>query len=300
VKTIIIITGPTASGKTAASIQLAKKLNTSIISADSRQCYKELAIGVARPSEEELREVPHYFIASHSIKDDVTAITFEEYALEKASGLFESHDQIVMVGGTGLYIKAFCEGLDEIPEVSFSVREKIIKSYDEKGLAWLQEEIRTKDPDFYTSGEIQNPQRMMRALEVVESTGQSIFSFRKGKKAERPFAIKKFGIQISKEELHVNIDNRVDEMIKKGLVEEARTLLPYHDLNALQTVGYKELFDHFDGKITLEQAIADIKNHTRQYAKRQMTWFKRDEEINWVESDSVAELFSHWNNSKRI
>ena len=286
-KTVIIITGPTASGKTAASIQLAKKLSTSIISADSRQCYKELNIGVARPSLEELQVIPHYFIASHSIKEEVTAAGFEDYALNKAADLFKEHDEVVMVGGTGLYIKAFCEGLDQVPEVPATVREEIINSYKEKGLNWLQEKIKIKDPAFYAEGEIQNPQRMMRALEVVQSTGQSILSFRKGKKTERPFVIKKIGIEISKEDLHRNIDKRVDQMIENGLVEEAINSLPFRHLNALQTVGYTELFDHFDGKISLDQAIAEIKTHTRQYAKRQLTWFKKDEGIKWMKPDSI-------------
>jgi len=291
VKTVIIITGPTASGKTAASIQLAKKLSTSIISADSRQCYKELNIGVARPSLEELQVIPHYFIASHSIKEEVTAAGFEDYALNKAADLFKEHDEVVMVGGTGLYIKAFCEGLDQVPEVPATVREEIINSYKEKGLNWLQEKIKIKDPAFYAEGEIQNPQRMMRALEVVQSTGQSILSFRKGKKTERPFVIKKIGIEISKEDLHRNIDKRVDQMIENGLVEEAINSLPFRHLNALQTVGYTELFDHFDGKISLDQAIAEIKTHTRQYAKRQLTWFKKDEGIKWMKPDSIQVLF---------
>jgi tRNA dimethylallyltransferase len=281
-KTVIIVTGPTASGKTSVGIQLAHHYNTEIISADSRQCFKELNIGVARPSPEELQQVPHHFIASHSIHEEVTAITFEQYALQKVQQLFEKHDMVVMVGGTGLYIKAFCEGLDDIPSVEPSIRENIVAGYADKGLGWLQEQVKQKDPVFYEKGEIQNPQRLMRALEVVEGTGQSILSFRKGEKAKRDFAIVKTGLELSREELHRNINTRVDKMMEAGLLEEVRSLVPYKNLNALRTVGYAELFDYIDGKISLEKAVEQIKINTRQYAKRQVTWFKKDKEIEWV------------------
>jgi tRNA dimethylallyltransferase len=280
-KKVIIVTGPTASGKTAVAIQLAIHFQTEIISADSRQCYKELNIGVARPSPEALQTVPHHFIASHSISEEITAVDFEKYALKKTDQLFTDHEVVIMVGGTGLYIKAFCEGLDEIPEIDPSIRKKIMEEYTARGLVWLQNEIKEKDPAFYAVGERQNPQRMMRALEVVEATGQSINDFRKGKKQERPFAIQKIGLELTKEELQRNIDNRVEEMMKKGLLEEVRSLMPYRELNALRTVGYTELFDQLDGKCSMEKAIEDIKTHTRQYAKRQMTWFKKDGEIQW-------------------
>jgi tRNA dimethylallyltransferase len=263
-KTVIIICGPTAVGKTSVAIHLAKHFQTDIISADSRQCFKELNIAVARPSAEELNEVKHHFIASHSIHDEVTAITFEQYALQKAKELFLQHDVIIMVGGTGLYIKVFCEGLDEIPETKAEIRSQVIENYKKHGLAWLQEEIRVKDPAFFAEGEIQNPQRMMRALEVVESTGQSILSFRKEGKAKRNFNIIKIGLELTKEELHHNINTRVDAMMNAGLLKEAESLLPYRRLNALQTVGYAELFDYFDGKISLEKAKEEIKTHTRQ------------------------------------
>ncbi|HUR65645.1 MAG TPA: tRNA (adenosine(37)-N6)-dimethylallyltransferase MiaA [Chitinophagaceae bacterium] len=294
-KTVVIICGPTAVGKTSVAIQLAKHFNTAIISADSRQCFKELDIGVARPSPEQLKEVPHYFVASHSIRDEVTAISFEQYALQKAKELFERHDVVVMAGGTGLYIKAFCEGLDDIPEVSPEVRNRIIEKYKEEGMTWLQAEIKEKDPGFYASGEIQNPQRMMRALEVVDETGQSILSFRKGEKVKRDFAVVKIGLELPKEELDRNIQTRVDQMIKAGLVEETKRLIPFKALNALQTVGYAELFEHFEDKLTLVQATEAIKIHTRQYAKRQVTWFKRDKEIKWfhpaaIEPENYSQL----------
>jgi len=282
-KTVIIVLGPTASGKTAAAIQLATRYKTEIISADSRQCFRELNIGVARPSTEELKSVPHHFIATHSIQEEVTAASFEQYALTKAAELFIKHDVVVMAGGTGLYIKAFCEGLDSIPAIPANIRDIITRSYEENGLSWLQEQVKEKDPVFYEKGEIQNPQRMMRALEVVEYTGQSILSFRKNKKTERAFAIVKVGIDLPKEELHRRIHYRVDQMMEHGLLQEVRDLKPYQHLNALQTVGYKEIFDYLDNKISLEKAIEDIKTNTRQYAKRQMTWFRKDPGILWNE-----------------
>ena len=291
-KTVIIICGPTAVGKTSVAISIAKQFQTEIISADSRQCFKELKIGVARPSDEELKEVPHHFIASHSINENINAAFFEQYALRKLNELFKDHDIIVMVGGTGLYIKAFCEGLDEIPPIDESIRKSISENYEEHGLSWLQEEVRKKDLEFYKVGEIQNPQRMMRALEVVESTGQSILSFRKNKKIKRPFDIVKIGLELPKEELYLNINSRVDKMIEDGLIKEVKSLKGYRDVNALQTVGYSEIFEHLDGKISLEAAIEEIKKNTRQYAKRQMTWFKKDKEINWVNSKQISGIVS--------
>lgn len=291
-KTVIIVGGPTAVGKTAIAISIAKQFQTEIISADSRQCFRELKIGVARPSDQELKEVPHHFIASHSITDNINAASFEKYALQKVNELFKNHDVVIIVGGTGLYIKAFCEGLDEIPLIDESIRKKIIDSWEMHGLGWLQEEVKIKDPAFYKAGEIQNPQRMMRALEVVESTGQSILSFRRNVKAKRDFRIIKIGLELPKEELHANINLRVDKMINEGLVEEVSSLSGYRDVNALQTVGYSEIFEHLDGKISLEAAIEEIKKNTRQYAKRQMTWFKKDKEINWVNAKQKSGIVS--------
>lgn len=280
-KTVILITGPTASGKTAVAVQLARDYHTEIISADSRQCFREMAIGVARPSGAELAAVPHHFIASHSIQEEVTAATFETYALDKARELFRGKDVVIVVGGTGLYIRAFCEGLDPIPETDPVVRQQVINNFKEKGLAWLQEELKEKDPVFYSTGEVQNPQRSMRALEVFLSTGQSILSFRTGQKAGRDFSIIKIGLDLPKEDLHRNIHQRVDQMVKAGLEKEVISLLPYRQLNALQTVGYQEMFEYLDGRTSLEQAVEEIKTHTRQYAKRQLTWFRRDADIHW-------------------
>lgn len=289
-KMVIIIAGPTASGKTALSLELASHFNTEIISADSRQCFKELNIGVAKPSKEELASIKHYFINSHSIHDNVNAQVFEKYALSAIKKIFEKNDIAIMVGGTGLYIKAFCEGLDEIPEADPEIRKKIIKNYTEKGLPWLQDEVKKHDFKFWQLAEQKNPQRLMRALEVLFSTGKSITAFRRNEKIQRPFNIKKIGISLPKEQLHANIEKRVDEMINKGLIEEVKALYQYKNINALQTVGYKEIFAFLDEKSTLPEAIQQIKTSTKQYAKRQLTWFKQDEEINWIKEVSSKEI----------
>lgn len=293
-KTVIIIAGPTAVGKTSVAIQLAKHFNTEIISADSRQCFKELNVGVARPSSDELASVPHYFIASHSIHDKVDAVVFEKYALEKLETIFATNDVAIMVGGTGLYIKAFCEGMDEMPEIPEATRQQIIDSYNEKGIEWLQQQLKEKDPEFYANGEMKNPQRMMRALEIKETTGKSILELRSGNKIKRDFKIIKIGLELPKEELHKNINTRVDKMMESGLVEEVKSLNSFRHLNALQTVGYAEIFDYLDGntlptgrQASLETATEKIKTNTRQYAKRQMTWFKKDSEMEWFRPSAV-------------
>lgn len=289
-KTIIIIAGPTAVGKTAFAINVAQHFSTEIISADSRQCFKELNIGVAKPSDEELSAVKHHFINSHSVHEEVNAAVFEQYALKAAEEIFAKHDVAVMVGGTGLYIKAFCEGMDSIPEVDAAIREAIISNFKEKGLSWLQEEVQTKDPGFWNIAEQQNPQRLMRALEVIESTGRSITEFRKGKTTEKPFKIVKFGLELPREVLYERINSRVDAMIEQGLVEEVKSLLSCKELNALQTVGYRELFEYFEGKMSLETAIEEIKKNTRHYAKRQMTWFKKDADIHWLDAADKSSM----------
>ena len=289
-KTVVIIAGPTAVGKTRVAIQLAKHFKTEIISADSRQCFKELNIGVAKPSEEELREVKHHFIAYHSIQEEVTAVTFEQYALQKANKLFQQHDIVIMVGGTGLYIKAFCEGMDLIPNINPAIRQQVIKLYEQNGKTWLQAQLQEKDPLFSQTGEMQNPQRMMRALEVVESSGQSILSFRKGEKVKRDFNIIKIGLEVPKEDLHRNIHNRVNAMMEAGLPEEVKQLILFRKLKALQTVGYAELFNYFDGKLSIEKTAEQIKTATRQYAKRQLTWFKKDQEIKWFSPMQLKEM----------
>lgn len=294
--TVIIIAGPTAVGKTAVAIEVAKRFRTAIISADSRQCYKELNIGVARPSKEELAEVPHYFIASHSIFDKVTAATFEAYALQKVADIFATNHIAVMTGGTGLYIKAFCEGMDIIPDVPEVIRQQIKSEYAQYGLSWLQQQIQQYDPLYYQKGEIQNPQRLMRALEVYKATGKSILQFHKNEKAKRDFNIIKIALELPKEQLHHNINHRVDHMMEAGLLNEVQSLIPYQYINALQTVGYKELFDFLKGEVLLTDAVENIKKNTRQYAKRQMTWFKKDKDFQWFQPDKLQQLYQHIEN----
>jgi len=274
-KTCIIICGPTAIGKTAVAIDVATHFNTAIISADSRQCYRELNIGVARPSPEELHKVKHYFIASHSIHQNITAAHFERYALEKVNDIFKQKQVAVMVGGTGLYIKAFCQGLDAVPAIPEKIRATLQQEYEEKGLAWLTAALQEKDPFYASEGEMKNPQRMLRALEVMVHTGVSIKQLQKGNREKRDFNIVQVCLQLPREILYQKINRRVDAMMEQGLVNEVKSLYAYRHLNALQTVGYSELFDFLDGKISLLHAVQLIKQHTRNYAKRQDTWFKK-------------------------
>ncbi len=280
-KTVILLTGPTAVGKTAASLAVAEKFQTAIISADSRQCFTELNIAVAKPAPADLSRVHHYFINSNNIQQEVNAALFEQWALGWAAAIFEKKDMVVLTGGTGLYLKAFCEGLDDIPPADMHIREQLMAGYQQNGLSWLQQLIRTEDPLFFSKGELLNPQRVMRALEVVRSTGQSIFSFRNRPRAVRPFQVRKFAIEMPMDLLYARINQRVDDMMAQGLLAEAESLLPFRQLNALHTVGYTELFDYFDGKTDLDTAVASIKTNTRHYAKRQMTWFRKDPLIEW-------------------
>jgi tRNA dimethylallyltransferase len=289
-KTVVIVCGPTAVGKTSLAIQLAQHFNTQIVSADSRQCFKELNIGVAKPSKDELRQAHHFFINSHSIHEEINAAIYEQYALQTVDDIFKSNDIAIVVGGTGLYIKAFCEGLDIIPNIPDEIRKNINEQYNSNGLGWLQNEVQTKDPLFWQTAEQQNPQRLMRALEVFEATGKSINSFRGGEKLQRPFNIIKIGLELPREELYERISKRVDCMMQDGLLDEAKGLIPFKKLNALQTVGYKEFFDYFDNQFTLEQAIEELKKNTRHYAKRQMTWFKKDEQIQWFEPNELEKV----------
>lgn len=292
-KTCLIISGPTAVGKTSLAIRVAQHFNTEIISADSRQCFRELNIGVAKPSPEGLSAVKHHFINSHSIHDEVNAATFEQFALSAVQAIFQQNDIAVITGGTGLYIRAFCEGIDVIPPVLPGIREAIMAGLERSGLPWLQQQVQQEDPQYYATGEIHNPQRLARALEVIRSTGRSIRSFQQGKKAIRNFRIINIALELPKEQLHANINHRVDEMLRQGLVEEVKALLPARHLNALQTVGYTEIFDYLDGKQTLEQAAALIKKNTRQYAKRQMTWFRRDTNIKWFSPYDFKDIIDH-------
>ncbi len=286
-KTVYIVVGPTAVGKTSFAIALAKAFNTEIISADARQCYKEMNIGVARPSVDELKAVTHHFIASHSITENINASYFENWAMDKVGSLFSTKDAIVMVGGTGLYIKAFCEGLDLIPAIDAEIRENIIAHYEKLGMRWLQKEVSVKDPQYWEKGEQKNPQRLMRALEVKLGTGSSIISFQNKKAVERPFKIVKIGLELPREELYDRINTRVLTMVEEGLENEVKSLEAYGHLNALQTVGYSEWKDYFEQKISKEKVIENIQQNTRHYAKRQMTWFKRDPAITWFNASTV-------------
>lgn len=289
-KTVILVAGPTAVGKTATAIRLAEMLGTQIISADSRQCYREISIGTAKPSPEELAAVRHYFIDSHTIAEEVNAATYEELAMNYAADIFSRNDTLVLTGGTGLYIRAFLEGMDEMPPVPAPVRDAVRNGYAEKGLSWLQEELQQKDPAFYETAEIHNPHRLIRALEIFEATGQSISSFRTRSARPRDFRVIKIGLELPKEMLHANIHKRVDIMMDQGLVEEVRNVLPYRQHNALQTVGYTEIFQYLDGQINLDAAIEGIKTHTRQYAKRQLTWFRRDPALTWFDARTPQEV----------
>lgn len=287
--TCIIITGPTAIGKTALAIDVAKHFGTEIISADSRQCFKELNIAVAKPSTAELASVHHYFINSHSIQENISAADFEKYALDAASKIFKKNKVAVMVGGTGLYIKAFMQGLDDIPFMEESIKKNIIQEYNREGIEWLQQQVEKEDPLFFATGEIQNPHRLIRALEVMRGTGRSIIAFQTSNKKERDFNIIPVCLQMERETLYERINDRVNKMMEQGLLEEATPLIPNKHLNALQTVGYRELFDYFEGKISLEKAIDLIKQNTRHYAKRQITWFKKTEGMHFC-NPSVNEV----------
>jgi tRNA dimethylallyltransferase len=286
-KKLIVIAGPTAVGKTAVAIEVAKALGTEILSADSRQCYQELDIGVARPTAEERAQVRHNFIASHSVYDNLNAASYEQYALGVTKRVFEKQDTLVVVGGTGLYIKALCEGMDAIPEIPSDIRRNLQAQYERKGLEWLQAEVAEADPKFYSSGEIQNPHRLLRALEVIETTGRSILDYHSGRVAERPFDIIKIVLDLPREELYDRINRRVLQMMQDGLEEEARRLYPLRQMNALQTVGYKEMFEYIEGKCTLEEAVLNIQTNTRHYAKRQLTWFRKDPEFQWMAPEAA-------------
>ena len=278
-KHCIVIAGATATGKSDLALDLALKLETSILSADSRQCFKELNIGVAKPPVEMLGLARHFFINSHSIHEPITAADFESYGLAALQEIFKGSDHAVVVGGTGLYINALLYGFDVIPRISDSIREEIISNYASKGKSWLIESLKVEDALFAAKGEMQNPQRMMRALEVIRGTGKSILSFKTNSKKQRPFHIHKFQLVQPRDVLYSRISNRVDAMMDAGLYREAAQLFPFKHLNALQTVGYREIFEEMEGKIALSEAIDLIKKNTRHYAKRQITWFNKDLEM---------------------
>ncbi len=296
-KKLIVIVGPTAAGKTALAIRVAKQLNAEIISADSRQIYKELTIGTAKPDEDELRQVPHHFINSHSISEDYDAATFGEEALLKIYSLFETYNYVVVCGGSGLYIKALLEGFDDIPEVPDEIRDQLIEEFENKGMLWLQNRMRELDPEHFKRIDQKNPMRLMRALEVKLATGKSISEFQKQVVKELPFQVVKIGVDVERAKLYERIDARMDDMISKGLFDEAKNLYAYREKNALQTVGYQEIFGFIDGQYDQAEAIRLLKRNSRRYAKRQLTWFKRDEQIKWFKPDETNSILEYIQNS---
>jgi tRNA dimethylallyltransferase len=280
-KYLISIVGATAIGKTTLSIQLAEHFNTEIISSDSRQFYKEMHIGTAVPSEKELSQAKHHFIQNRSIFEDYSVGDFEKDALEKLNEVFKKHSAAIMVGGSGLYTNAVIEGLDYFPEVSPTIRQNLNIQLSSKGIIFLQNQLKNLDPISYNSIEIENPHRLIRALEICIGTGKTYSSFKNKPKSPRNFKVIKVGLTTDREIIYERINTRVDIMIKNGLVDEAKKLFKHKSLNALQTVGYRELFEYFEGNCTLESAISEIKKNTRRFAKRQITWNKKDESIHW-------------------
>lgn len=288
-KELIVIGGPTASGKTALSIALAKKWNTVIISADSRQFYKEMTIGTAKPMVEEMENIPHYFIDSHSITDEVNSSRFANEASELLSTLFQQHDKIILVGGSGMFIDALCFGLDDIPHDG-QQQQQLEKELELYGLAPLLEELQEKDPDFYNQVDKSNPVRIIRALEVIRATNRPFSSFRKGEKKQHDFSIRYFVMNVPREILYDRINQRVDVMVENGLEHEAKNLVAYKHLKPLATVGYSEWFRYWEGEFDRSTCIELIKQNSRRYAKRQVTWFKRNPEAIWIPYGTSTEM----------
>lgn len=280
--TLIIIGGPTASGKTSIAIEVAKYFNTEIVSADSRQLFREINIGTAKPSTQQLAEVKHHFINSHSIHDEMNTGIYETQCIDLLTTLFKKNKTIVMVGGTGLYINAVVNGMDNLPEASALVRNQLQQQLELRGIETLQAQLKEVDLKTYSKIDLQNPNRIMRALEVYMITGMPYSSLLINKNVKRNFTAKMFGVEKNRNELYKTINNRVDDMIQEGLLKEAEQLYPFKNLNALQTVGYTELFDFIENKTSLAVAIEKIKQHTRNYAKRQVTWFKKATDIKWI------------------
>ena len=286
---LIVLSGPTGSGKTDLSIRLAQAINCSIVSADSRQVFKEMRIGSAAPDETQLNQVPHYFIGSKNIQDSFNAGIFEQEAIETLASLFKENPIQIVCGGTGLYIDALLNGFDELPESDLEIRNELNSIFAHSGLETLQIELQNLDPVYYAQVDIHNPQRIMRALEVIRKTGLPYSSLRKKKLAERDFQVVYLATDLARETLYININARTEKMIEQGWLKEAEELYPHRKLNALQTVGYKELFAYFDGEISLERAIELIQQNTRRYAKRQLTWLRNKQEIHWVNPETEAE-----------
>lgn len=296
-KTLLVILGPTAIGKTALSIQLAKQLKTAIISCDSRQFFKEMCIGTAVPSVNELEAAPHHFIQHRSIHESYSVGAFEREALETIKQLFNTHDTLILVGGSGLYIDAVCQGLDHFPAIEGALRQSLRKSYTENGLEWLQKQVAELDPTYWQEVDKQNAHRLLRCLEVCKQSGKTFSSFRKAAQSERSFNIRYIGLEMAREQLYQRINLRVEKMMEAGLLEEAKNLLPHQHLNALQTVGYRELFAHFNGEYELDRALELIQQNTRRFAKRQLTWFKRYESVEWYTDAEKAVLAVIRNNA---
>ncbi|WP_375578184.1 tRNA (adenosine(37)-N6)-dimethylallyltransferase MiaA [Marivirga tractuosa] len=293
-KTIVILAGPTAVGKTSLSIQLAKRFQTEIISADSRQFYKEMQIGTAKPTEEEMGGVLHHFVNSHNIQDDYNVGHFEKDALKLLDDLFKKHDMVFVVGGSGLYVKALCEGIDDMPTIPVEIRQKLNAEFEQNGIEYLQKEVAQCDPEYFEIVDQQNPQRLIRALELYRATGKNMSYYRaQENKIERPFNIIKIGLERPREELYDRINLRMDQMIAEGLFEEAEKLYPFKNLNALQTVGYSEIFGFLDGEYDRKEAIRLLKRNSRRYAKRQMTWFKKDEEFVWFSAEDKGKVIDY-------
>lgn len=284
-KKIIVVLGPTASGKTKFAIELAKKNNTSIINADSRQVYKELKIGTAAPTLDEQSGIKHYCLGHVSIHDDYNAGLFEKDALAALEEIFKSNDIAIVCGGTGLYINALLYGFDELPETDKKLRSEIITLYETQGIFALQEKLKKLDSDYFEKIDQKNPQRLMRAIEICLQSGKKHSELITKSKKTRDFKVEKIGLELDREELYKRINLRVDDMMQKGLLNEVQALNEYKNLLALKTVGYTELFDYIEGKWDLDTATEKIKQHTRNYAKRQLTWFKKDQEINWVKNN---------------
>ncbi|MCP4439653.1 MAG: tRNA (adenosine(37)-N6)-dimethylallyltransferase MiaA [Aureispira sp.] len=293
-KYLLVICGPTASGKTSLSIDLAKHFGSEILSCDSRQFFKEMSIGTAKPNAGELAAAKHHFVDSLSINEFYTIGDFERDVITFLDGYFLNHDIAIMVGGSGMYIKAVCEGIDDYPDVDPNIRTELNQLFKEKGLEALQTELKELDPTYFSKVDLNNHQRIIRALEICKSTGKPFSSFQNKNKIQRPFEVLKIGINWDREKLYERINYRVDLMLEEGLEQEAKELYPQRALNALQTVGYQELFSYFSGEITKEKAIELIKRNTRRYAKRQMTWFRRDTDLEWFDAPVDANLVINW------
>lgn len=292
---LIVLIGPTGVGKTELSLRLAEHFHTCIVSADSRQLYADLKIGTAAPTSEQLNRVPHYLVGTLKLTDYYSAARYEEEALATLDNLFLQHDIVILTGGSMMYIDAICKGIDDIPTVDTETRELMLQRYETEGLEKLCAELKLLDPEYYRIVDLKNPKRVIHALEICYMTGKTYTSFRTQQKKQRPFRIIKVGLTRDRAELYDRINRRVDIMIEEGLLEEARSVYPYRTLNSLNTVGYKEMFNYLDGTWELPFAIEKIKQNSRIYSRKQMTWFKRDEEIQWFHPEQETEILDYIN-----